>query len=152
MRNSAMQNLFPRRPRRGFSRLRACSGRAWAATLMCTALFASSGCSQQSAAPKLSPSNLAIVEAQEAYQAGQLDVALERLEASIAAEPTIWALRLRARIRAEQGEDAGAKSDCEAALQLAPDDPDVLWIQGELAKPADKRFQGRFKTPPSASR
>jgi hypothetical protein len=61
----------------------------------------------------------------------------------------LWALRERAKLHAERGEDQAAREDCEAALAITPDDADVLWIKGELAKPAAQRFQGVAKSPPS---
>lgn len=88
----------------------------------------------------------------ESLEAGDKDQALESLNASIADEPMTWAYRDRAKILAERGDDKAALADCDAALKLAPDDPDILWLKGEFAKPAAQRFQGKFNVPPSTNR
>lgn len=84
--------------------------------------------------------------------AGDEAKAIELLSASIEGEPNLWAYLDRAKIYATQGNDAAAQADCEAALQLAPENRDIPWIQGELKKPKDKRFQGAFELPPSAKK
>jgi Tfp pilus assembly protein PilF len=109
------------------------------------------GCSGD-AEPKLSDSANALVEARQAFAAGDEAKAIELLSASIESEPSIWAYLDRAKIYATQGNDAGAQADCEAALKLAPENKDIPWIQGELKKPKDKRFQGAFALPPSAKK
>jgi hypothetical protein len=92
------------------------------------------------------------IAARDFLTAGERDKALEALNASIQSEPTTWALLERAKLHAHNGDDAAARDDCEAGLALVPEDPDLLWLQGELQKPAAERFQGKFKSPPSANR
>jgi tetratricopeptide (TPR) repeat protein len=117
--------------------------------LLFTACFLC-GCASEE--PPLADSTQKYIEAKELIDKGQKDEALAALNASIEDNPTLWALRDRARIYAEQGNDEAARKDIEAALEASPDDVDVLWIQGELAKPTDRRFQGRFKEPPGSNR
>jgi Tfp pilus assembly protein PilF len=78
--------------------------------------------------------------------------AMEMLSKSIASKPSRYAHYERARIHERQGADDQALADCAAALQLQPGDKDALWLQGEIKKPKDKRFKGRFATPPSAAK
>jgi Tfp pilus assembly protein PilF len=114
------------------------------------ALAVLAGCSRS--APEESDASKKFIEAQQFLAKGDNDQALAALNDSIAAEPTAWAYSARAKVNALLGNDEAAREDCEAALKLAPDDPDIAWIQGELAKPVAQRFQGNFKTPPSSNR
>lgn len=102
--------------------------------------------------PPMSEANRLFLEAQELLAEGKTDQAMETLTASIAADPTMWAYAERAKLRAQAGNEQAAIEDCDAALKIFPADPDLLWLKGEFEKPKDKRFQGRFKTPPSANR
>ena len=102
--------------------------------------------------PVLTDSTHKYIEAKALLDKGQQDEALVALNASIEAEPNFWALRDRAKIYADRGEDEAAKKDCEAALAIVPDDADVLWIKKELTKPVGQRFQGAAKSPPSSNR
>jgi tetratricopeptide (TPR) repeat protein len=104
------------------------------------------------AEPGATDANKKYIEATGYLAKGENDKAMEALNASLAAGPTLWAYRARARLSAESNNDAAALKDCEEALKVTPDDPDILWIKGELAKPAAERFKGRFKTPPSSNR
>jgi tetratricopeptide (TPR) repeat protein len=97
----------------------------------------------------LSSSNQKFLEAKELIAKGQKDEALAALDASIKEQPSLWALRERAKLHAERGEDQAAREDCDAALAITPDDADALWIKAELAKPKAQRFQGAAKNPPS---
>ena len=82
-----------------------------------------------------------IVEAQEAMDAGETTKAVEALDASIAAEPTIWAYAIRARIHAETGNDQAAEADCLAGLAMDETNEELAWVKRELKKPKDKRFK-----------
>ena len=77
---------------------------------------------------------------------------MELLDASIAARPDPWAYLERAKLRAENDDDAAAKADVEAGLELDPEHADLLWLQKELKKSKRSRFKGRSKAPPSASK
>jgi len=101
---------------------------------------------------QVSDANQLFIEASKLIGEGQKDAALEKLNASIAAEPSLWSYRERAKLLTEQEKDEAALNDCDAALALVPDDPDMLWLKGEIAKPAAQRFQGKFKSPPSSNR
>ncbi|HEX6963717.1 MAG TPA: tetratricopeptide repeat protein [Lacipirellula sp.] len=116
--------------------------------LLASCLVAGCGSSEE----PLSDSNQKYIDAKELLAQGEQDKALAALDASIKAKPNFWALRDRARIHAERGEDEAAQKDCEAALAIVPADSDVLWIKGELAKPVAQRFQGAAKSPPSSNR
>ena len=100
----------------------------------------------------VSDANQKYIEATELLANGQTEAAMQALNSSIEAEPTLWAYRARAKIYAEKGNDQAALDDCAAGLKITPDDPDLLWIKGEIAKPKDKRFEGQFKAPPSSNR
>ena len=102
--------------------------------------------------PKVSDANKLFIEASKLIGEGQKEAALEKLNESIAAEPLLWSYRERAKLLLETGKDDAAMKDVDAALQLAPADPDLLWLKGEIAKPAAQRFQGKLKTPPSSNR
>ena len=102
--------------------------------------------------PKVSDANKLFIEASKLIGEGQKEAALEKLNESIAAEPLLWSYRERAKLLIETGKDDAAMKDVDAGLQLAPDDPDLRWLKGEIAKPAAQRFQGKFKTPPSNNR
>jgi tetratricopeptide (TPR) repeat protein len=108
------------------------------------------GCASEE--PPLADSAQTYIKAKELLDKGQKDEALAALNASIEEKPTYWALRDRARLLAERGEDDAARKDCEAALEISPEDADILWIKGELAKPKAQRFQGKLKEPPSSNR
>lgn len=101
---------------------------------------------------QVSNANQLFIEASKLIGEGQKKGALEKLNASIAIEPSLWSYRERAKLLTEQGNDEAALKDCDAALQLVPDDPDILWLKGEIAKPVAQRFQGKFKSPPSSNR
>ncbi len=101
---------------------------------------------------QVSSANQLFIEASKLIGEGQNDAAVEKLNASIAAEPSLWSYRERAKLLTEQGKDEAALKDCDAALALVPDDPDMLWLKGEIAKPVAQRFQGKFKSPPSSNR
>lgn len=98
------------------------------------------GSDQETSAKKLE-------EAKQAIAAGNTVGALPLLQASIEAQPTIWAYLERAKLHAKEGRDQEASADCEAILLIHPDNQDVKWIKAELKKPADKRFQGSSAAP-----
>lgn len=100
----------------------------------------------------ISNSNQLFIEASKLLGEGRKEAALEKLSQSIAAEPSLWAYRERAKLLLEQGKDDEALKDCDAALALVPEDPDMLWLKDEIEKPAAQRFQGKFKLPPSNNR
>jgi tetratricopeptide (TPR) repeat protein len=109
-----------------------------------------SGCGDNG--PAVTDADQAYLDAVRFIKQGQNDKAMEALSASIAASPSVWALRERAKLYYEQGNLEAAKADCATALELMPDDPDMRWLQSEFAKPAGQRFQGKLKNPPSENR
>lgn len=114
--------------------------------------LASTACGCGDDKPVVSDANKLFIEASKLIGEGQKQAALDKLNESIASEPLLWSYRERAKLLLEMGRDQDALKDCDAALQLAPEDPDLLWLKGEIAKPAAQRFQGKFKTPPSSNR
>jgi tetratricopeptide (TPR) repeat protein len=92
------------------------------------------------------------LDAQEHFEAGETEKALELVSASLEREPSTWAYFLRAQIYLKLGDESKALADCDAGLRVDPGDAKLTWLKGELAKPAAARFQGAFKNPPAADR
>lgn len=120
------------------------------AAIVGLALLVTGGCSP--AEKPVGDANKLFIQASESIAKGDQAGALTALDASLAAQPTLWAYRERAKLKADAGDDAAALADCEAALALAPGDVDILWLKGEFTKPKAQRFQGQFKNPPSSNR
>jgi hypothetical protein len=91
------------------------------------------------------------LEAQRAAASGDNAAALALLQASIDAEPNVYAYMERIKLNAKQGADAVVEEDVQAILKLEPDNRDVAWIRAELKKPAAARFDAAAK-PPSATK
>jgi Tfp pilus assembly protein PilF len=101
---------------------------------------------------EVSESGRYLIEARQAIGDGNTAKALATLTESIKSEPNTWAYLERAKLYAKQGSDQAAADDCKEVLKLDPENRDVAWLQGELRKAKEKRFQGRFAFPPSASK
>jgi hypothetical protein len=86
--------------------------------------------------------------AQDALAAGDSATALKELEASIQAQPDVWAYFQRARLLSEMGQDQRALADCRAGLALDPEHEQLKWLEAELRKPAPQRFRGRERASP----
>ncbi|MCA9166973.1 MAG: hypothetical protein KDB23_04875 [Planctomycetales bacterium] len=86
--------------------------------------------------------------AQDAIAAGDKELAIKELDASIAAQPDAWAYFQRGRLLAEKGDDDKALADCVAGQQLDPEHTGLKWLRAELKKPLDGRFKGRNAEPP----
>lgn len=114
------------------------------------ATIALGGCGGRKATPTADANRL-FLEAQQLSAEGNVEQAKESLTASIATEPTKWAYIERAKLNAQADDLQAAADDCEAALKIFPADPDLLWLQEELKKPKDRRFQGK-PLPTSANR
>jgi hypothetical protein len=89
-----------------------------------------------------------LVAASEAIKSGNKEVAFSELSASIDTSPNAWAYFERARLNLEKGDEEAAKVDCQKGLALDPTYPDLLWLSGELKKPAPQRFKGKLAKPP----
>lgn len=113
-------------------------------------LLIAAGCG--SGEQPLPEATIRLVEAREAIAAGNDEAALAALNDSLESQPMVWAYYERAKLKLKSGDEIAARADCDAALEIAPNDPEVKWFKGELAKPADKRFQGQFKHAPSSRR
>lgn len=111
---------------------------------------AACGCGKGKSATR--EANDLFLKAKASLASGDTASALASLDQSIAVEPALWSYHDRAKLRAQLGDDKGALADCEAALELDPQDPDAAWIKSELAKPAAARFRGKFKSSPSSKR
>ncbi len=118
----------------------------WCALLLSS--FSVVGCSGETE-PDVSDSGKYLIEARQAVAEGNDAKAREALDASIKAEPNLWAYMERAKLNAKQGQDPAALADCEEILKLNPENRDVPWIKGELKKAVDQRFKGASATPPS---
>lgn len=88
------------------------------------------------------------VAAAKALEAKDKDAAFAELSASIDATPTDWAYFERARLNLEKGQEPAAIEDCNKGLEVNPRSRELLWLSGELKKPAAKRFKGKLATPP----
>ena len=109
-----------------------------------------SGCADDR--PQVSSATQLLIDARCLIAAGENDKALEALNASIESEPSMWSLYERAKLHEKLGNDEAAIKDCDEALKLEPDEPDVVWFKMELKKPSAQRFLGQFKLPPSHNR
>ena len=92
------------------------------------------------------------VAAAKAIAEGDNEAALRELTASIEEKPSAWAYFQRAKVFLDDGKEKEAAEDCVKGLESDPKHRDLKWLQGELKKPAAKRFKGRFKNPPSAGK
>jgi tetratricopeptide (TPR) repeat protein len=115
--------------------------------LTCCLLFAASGCGP--ADTEQEEAKNFFLEARTAKEQGDSAKALAAFTASIESKPNAWAYMERAKLQAEAGQEQQARQDSDAAVKLEPDNQDALWLQAELNKPAEQRFQGIFKIPPS---
>ena len=115
----------------------------WRVCLLCVVL---AGCGP--AEPELGDATEHFLAAQDALSKGDQQLALQELDASLAARPDAWAYYQRARLFSDMNQVEKAIADCQAGLQLDAEHVQLKWLQGELRKPADRRFQGRNKEPP----
>jgi hypothetical protein len=88
------------------------------------------------------------IAAVQALKAGDKDVAMTELTATIDSSPSSWAYFERARIHLEKDLEQDALNDTQKGLELDPKDRNLLWLSTELKKPAAQRFKGRFANPP----
>lgn len=86
--------------------------------------------------------------AQDALAKGDKETALKELDISLSQQPDVWAYFERAQLHAKAGQDDKAKADCGAGLKLDEKHTGLKWLQGELKKPADRRFKGKNANPP----
>lgn len=89
-----------------------------------------------------------LVAAAEALKSGDKDNAFTELSASIDSSPNAWSYFERARLNLDLGKEDAAVADCQEGLKLDPTYRDLLWLSGELKKPATKRFKGKLAKPP----
>ncbi|MFO0790983.1 MAG: hypothetical protein U0805_16105 [Pirellulales bacterium] len=116
---------------------------AWfAAAIMCAVLGCGSSTSGTAGYNHL-------VAAADALAANDKEKAYSELSASIDTSPSVWAYFERARLNVEKGDENAASADCAEGLKLDPKYRDLLWLSGELKKPAAQRFKGKFAKPPA---
>jgi len=125
--------------------VRASGARTWNWLIVLAALV---GCEAEK--QELGSATDHFLAAQDALAKGDNEAALKELDASILAGPDSWAYYQRARLLTDKGEVEKALADCAAGLAIDPAHVELKWLQGELNKPADRRFQGRNKEPPAA--
>ena len=87
------------------------------------------------------------LEAQRAAASGDNAAALASLQASIDAEPNVYAYMERIKINGKQGNDAAVEEDVQAILKINPENRDIDWIRAEMKKPAAARFDAAAKAP-----
>lgn len=92
------------------------------------------------------------MEAIVAAEKEDYETAIEMITRAIERNESSDALLDRARFQLAMGRDEEALADCRAGLNLEPDHPDLVWLKGEIEKPADWRFQGPNAQPPSHHR
>ena len=107
-------------------------------SLLAISLAVLGGCGGGGGVP---PSSELIVQAREALAAGDRESARKILDQAVEADQSVWALAMRARMHAEDGDDAAATADCEAGLAVDQANFEIRWVLEELKKPTDKRFQ-----------
>lgn len=117
----------------------------WVAAPLFIALLSSCGCGGSHAPTKGYDH---FVAAAKALEANDKATAFAELSASIDVSPTDWAYFERARLNLEKGDEAAAIADCNKGLEVNPKFRELLWLSGELKKPAAQRFKGKFAKPP----
>jgi Tfp pilus assembly protein PilF len=122
------------------------SNARWQFQLFAAGLLSIGGCG--SSAPSTEKSYDHFVAAAKALETGDKETALTELSATIEKAPSDWAYFERARLLAESGREQEAAADVQKGLELAPQNANLKWLDAELKKPADKRFQGKFAQPP----
>ena len=114
-------------------------------------LWVVAGCGD-SGGPELDDSAHSFIAAQQALARGDTEKAMQQLTASITARPDAWAYYQRAKLYADAGNDRAALADCQAGLQLDPENANLHWLDRELKKTAGQRFKGTNAQPPSAKK
>jgi tetratricopeptide (TPR) repeat protein len=119
--------------------------------MVLAAILASAGCGGSSEVALPEDQNL-FVAGQAALDSGDTALAMQKFTEAIESKSSLFAHYNRARLYEQLGEDEKALADCDAALKILPTDKDALWLQGELNKPKEQRFKGRFANPPSKAK
>ena len=121
----------------------------WA--LLVSTLFMACGCGSSEEA-NFGSAREAYLEAMQAAQQGDTAKAIEGLTASLAAVPAAATYMERAKLYLAEGRQDEALQDCQAALELDPENEDVKWLLGEVKKPEKERFKGDQQAPPSSGK
>lgn len=129
------------------SRVDRCSVRIRSAAVGCL-LLSCTACDSDTFDP--TPEQEKYFQAQDAVAEKNPQEAIRLLTESLEIKPTSYAYRERARLLIDAGQQQQAIADCEAGLELAPDDKDLQWLLGECRKPAEQRFQRGQSVPPSS--
>ena len=119
-------------------------------TCVCSvaALILTFGCSQQ----RLPESVSIHMQAMTASAADDHETAVQLLSQLVENNPNPQIYFDRARSLIALGRIDEALQDCDAGLQIDPEDRDLIWLRQEAEKPANLRFQGRNASPPSHQR
>jgi hypothetical protein len=118
----------------------------WPILLLVLALQSFIGCG--GGRPSASKAYDHFVAAAKALETGDKESAFTELSASIEKSPTDWAYFERARLNLEKNQADAAAADCNKGLELNAQSRDLLWLSGELKKPAAQRFKGKLAKPP----
>ena len=124
----------------------------WPAFVLWTAFLLIGGCGGCGGGTSTSKGYNHLVAASEAITAGDKEKAFTELSTSIDSSPSAWAYFERARINLDKGQEDAAVADCQKGLELDPKYRELLWLSGELKKPAAKRFKGKLAKPPGVRR
>lgn len=125
--------------------------RSWAGVALVVGAILAAGCGDPQLAA-LEKSDQLYGEAAKAQAGGDQAKALELFGQAIAAKPTPHAYLARAKLYLEMKNEAGAKSDAEAGLQLDAENRDLAWLRDQLNKPAKQRFKGAEAKQPTDSK
>jgi hypothetical protein len=121
------------------------SNARWKLRTLAVVLLFAGGCGGSTSTSK---SYDHFVAAAKALETGDKETAFQELSATIEKSPSDWAYFERGRLSAEQGRDEEAAADVQNGLKLNPNNPNLKWLETELTKPANQRFQGKFANPP----
>jgi len=119
------------------------------ALLLAGLLLVALGCGDKQDG-KFTSAQESFAEAQQAIEQGDTAKAISALTTSLDTLPTVTVYLERAKLYAADGKQEEALQDCQAALELSPDNRDAKWLLTELKKPAEKRFEGKNENPPSS--
>jgi hypothetical protein len=123
--------------------------RSFVATLAGLCLVAGAGCGAGGGGEQpLGTATEHFLAAQDAIGKGDDATALKELDASITLQADSWALFERAQLHVKMKQVDKALADCAAGLSLDKDHVQLKWLQEELKKPAENRFQGKNAKPP----
>ncbi|MCA9215397.1 MAG: hypothetical protein KDB27_20170 [Planctomycetales bacterium] len=91
--------------------------------------------------PELDDAGTHFLNAKDAIEAGDDATALDELNKSIAVREDVWSYLERAQLYAKTGDDEKATADIEKGLSLDPNNRQLEWLQKEMTRSKEDRFQ-----------